>query len=131
MEHTLTSKFVNVQQHVLYIQSDVQNDEVAFAQINQAYQQKLYNATICKYLRSLPLSADIQDRVVDNYLIQKVEDIKINYKQCQDVLDCGEKRSQTNSLSVSTEDMIATAKNIYTGMLAAGSKLIKHIKWSK
>ncbi len=46
MEHTSTSKFVNVheqivrlQQHVLDIQSDVQRDEATFAQINQAYQQ--------------------------------------------------------------------------------------------
>ena len=46
MEHTSTSKFINVheqivrvQQHVLYIQSDVQRDEATFAQINQAYQQ--------------------------------------------------------------------------------------------
>jgi len=97
MEHTSTSKFVNVheqivrvQQHVLDIQGDVQRDEATFAQINQAYQQELYNATICKYLRSLPLGADIDDRVVDNYLMQKVEDIKINYKQCQDVLNCAE-----------------------------------------
>jgi hypothetical protein len=46
MEHTSTSKFVNVheqivrvQQHVLDIQSGVQRDEATFAQINQAYQQ--------------------------------------------------------------------------------------------
>ncbi len=46
MEHTSTSKFVNVheqivrvQQHVLDIQSDVQQDETTFAQSNQAYQQ--------------------------------------------------------------------------------------------
>ena len=46
MEHTSTSKFVNVheqivraQQHVLDIQSDVQRDEATFVQINQAYQQ--------------------------------------------------------------------------------------------
>lgn len=46
MEHTSTSKFVNVhedivraQQYVLDIQSDVQRDEATFAQINQAYQQ--------------------------------------------------------------------------------------------
>lgn len=46
MEHTSTSKFVNVQeqivrvqQHVLDIQGDVQRDEATFAQINQAYQQ--------------------------------------------------------------------------------------------
>jgi hypothetical protein len=35
--------------------------------------------------------------------MQKVEDIKINYKQCQDVLDCAEKRLQTNGLGVTTE----------------------------
>ncbi|CAF4882904.1 unnamed protein product [Rotaria sp. Silwood1] len=99
------------------IQSDVQRDEATFAQINQAYQQELYNGTICKYLRSLSLGADIEDRVVDNYLMQKVEDIKINYKQCQDVLACAEKRLQTNGL-----DLVATAKNVYTGMLTAGSK---------
>ena len=46
MEHTLTSKFVNVheqigriQQNLLDIQRDVQRDEATFAQINQAYQQ--------------------------------------------------------------------------------------------
>ena len=46
MEHTSTSKFINVheqivrvQQNVLDIQSDVQRDEATFAQINQAYQQ--------------------------------------------------------------------------------------------
>ena len=46
MEHTSTSKFVNVheqivrvQQHVFDIQGDVQRDEATFAQINQAYQQ--------------------------------------------------------------------------------------------
>ena len=46
MEHTSTSKFVNVQeqiirvqQHLLDIQGDVQRDEATFAQINQAYQQ--------------------------------------------------------------------------------------------
>ena len=50
MEHTSTSKFVNVheqivrsQQHVLDIQSDVQRDEATFAQINQAYQQVTSN----------------------------------------------------------------------------------------
>lgn len=129
MEHTSTTKFANVheqivrvQQHVLDIQGDVQRDEATFAQINQAYQQELYNATICKYLRSLPLGADIDDRVVDNYLMQKVEDIKVNYKQCQDVLDCAEKRLQTNGLGVTTEDLIATAKNVYSGMITAGSK---------
>lgn len=49
MEHTSTSKFVNVheqivrvQQHVLDIQGDVQRDESTFAQINQAYQQVIY-----------------------------------------------------------------------------------------
>jgi hypothetical protein len=35
--------------------------------------------------------------------MQKVEDIKVNYKQCQDVLDCAEKRLQTNGLGVTTE----------------------------
>ena len=35
--------------------------------------------------------------------MQKVEDIKVNYKQCQDVLDCADKRLQTNNLSVTTE----------------------------
>jgi hypothetical protein len=70
--------------------------------------------------------------------MQKVEDIKINYKQCQDVLDCAEKRLQTNGLGVTTEgiqrrtsidfkfvfylDLVATAKNVYTGMITAGSK---------
>jgi hypothetical protein len=46
MEHTSTSKFVNVheqivrvQQYVLDTQGDVQRDEATFAQINQAYQQ--------------------------------------------------------------------------------------------
>jgi len=46
MEHTSTSKFINVheqivrvQQHVLDIQGDVQRDESTFAQINQSYQQ--------------------------------------------------------------------------------------------
>ena len=50
MEHTSTSKFVNVheqivraQQHVLDIQSDVQRDEATFAQINQAYQQVCFS----------------------------------------------------------------------------------------
>jgi len=38
-----------------------------------------------------------------SYLMQKVEDIKVNYKQCQDVLDCAEKRLQTNGLGVTTE----------------------------
>lgn len=49
MEHTSTSKFINVheqivrvQQHVLDIQSDVQRDEATFAQINQAYQQVIH-----------------------------------------------------------------------------------------
>ncbi len=70
--------------------------------------------------------------------MQKVEDIKINYKQCQDVLDSAEKRLQTNGLGVTTEgkfetnffelskisslDLVATAKNVYTGMITAGSK---------
>jgi hypothetical protein len=72
--------------------------------------------------------------------MQKVEDIKVNYKQCQDVLDCAEKRLQTNGLGVTTEgkikyfisflnffcccclDLVATAKNIYTRMITAGSK---------
>ncbi len=71
--------------------------------------------------------------------MQKVDDIKINYKQCQDVLDCAEKRLQTNGLGVTTEgrlltiyilflnfsfllDLVATAKNVYTGMITAGSK---------
>lgn len=35
--------------------------------------------------------------------MQKVEEIKVNYKQCQDVLDCAEKRLQTNGLGVTTE----------------------------
>ena len=35
--------------------------------------------------------------------MQKVEDIKASYKQCQDVLDCAEKRLQTNGLGVTTE----------------------------
>lgn len=35
--------------------------------------------------------------------MQKVDDIKVNYKQCQDVLDCAEKRLQTNGLGVTTE----------------------------
>jgi len=35
--------------------------------------------------------------------MQKVEDVKINYKQCQDVLDCAEKRLLTNGLGVTTE----------------------------
>ncbi len=35
--------------------------------------------------------------------MQKVDDIKTNYKQCQDVLDCAEKRLQTNGLGVTTE----------------------------
>ncbi len=46
MEHTSTSKFINVheqivrvQQYVLDIQGDVQRDESTFAQINQSYQQ--------------------------------------------------------------------------------------------
>jgi hypothetical protein len=50
MEHTSTSKFINVheqiirvQQHLLDIQGDVQRDEATFAQINQAYQQVLYH----------------------------------------------------------------------------------------
>ena len=38
-----------------------------------------------------------------SYLMQKVEDIRVNYKQCQDVLDCAEKRLQTNGLGVTTE----------------------------
>jgi hypothetical protein len=38
--------------------------------------------------------------------MQKVEDIKVNYKQCQDVLDCAEKRLQTNGLGVTTEGKI-------------------------
>ncbi len=49
MEHTSTSKFINVQeqivrvqQNVLDIQSDVQRDEATFAQINQAYQQVIH-----------------------------------------------------------------------------------------
>jgi hypothetical protein len=53
MEHTSTSKFVNVheqivrgQQHVLDIQGDVQRDEATFAQINQAYQQVISNIRI-------------------------------------------------------------------------------------
>ena len=82
-----------IQQNLLDIQSNVQKDESTFAQINQAYQQvnflkfskekeknifirnkflfpfyqikELYNATICKYLRSLPLGADIEGRVID------------------------------------------------------------------
>jgi hypothetical protein len=71
--------------------------------------------------------------------MQKVEDVKINYKQCQDVLDCAEKRLQTNGLGVTTEgkrktcvfvilnvnfilDLVATAKNVYSGMITAGSK---------
>lgn len=50
MEHTSTSKFVNVQeqigriqQNLLDIQGDVQRDEATFAQINQAYQQVCLN----------------------------------------------------------------------------------------
>ena len=35
--------------------------------------------------------------------MQKVEDIKVNYKQFQDVLDFAEKRLQTNGLGVTTE----------------------------
>lgn len=73
--------------------------------------------------------------------MQKVEDIKVSYKQCQDVLNCAEKRLQTNGLGVTTEgkityynrfilifyllfflDLVATAKNVYTGMITAGSK---------
>lgn len=38
--------------------------------------------------------------------MQKVEDLKVNYKQCQDVLDCAEKRLQTNGLGVTTEGKI-------------------------
>ncbi len=38
-----------------------------------------------------------------SYLMQKVDDIKVNYKQCQDVLDSAEKRLQTNGLGVTTE----------------------------
>ena len=38
-----------------------------------------------------------------SYLMQKVEDIKVNYKQCQDVLDYAEKRLRTNNLDVTTE----------------------------
>jgi hypothetical protein len=38
--------------------------------------------------------------------MQKVEDIKVNYKQCQDVLDCAEKHLQTNGLGVTTEGKI-------------------------
>ena len=35
--------------------------------------------------------------------MQKVDEIKLNYKQCQDVLDCAEKRLQTNGLGVTTD----------------------------
>lgn len=38
--------------------------------------------------------------------MQKVEEMKITYKQCQDVLDCAEKRLQTNGLGVTTEGSI-------------------------
>lgn len=129
MEHTSTNNFIHIQdqigriqQNLLDIQSDVQRDESTFAQINQAYQQELYNGTICECLRSSPLGSDIEYRVVDNYLMRKVEEIKISYKQCQEVLDCAEKRLQTNGLGVSTEDLIQTAKNVYTAMISAGSK---------
>ena len=57
MEHTSTSKFINVheqivrvQQHVLDIQSDVQRDEATFAQINQAYQQVIKSNSIIIFL---------------------------------------------------------------------------------
>ncbi len=46
MEHRSTSKFINtheeivrVEQHILYIQSDVEKVEATFAQLNQVYQQ--------------------------------------------------------------------------------------------
>ena len=72
--------------------------------------------------------------------MQKVEEMKSNYKQCQEVLDCAEKRLQTNGVGVTTEgeqlclwkdwwivhhlilDLVATAKNVYSAMISAGSK---------
>jgi hypothetical protein len=49
--------------------------------------------------------------------MQKVEDIKVNYKQCQDVLDCAEKRLQTNGLGVTTEGKFERISSNYVKYL--------------
>ena len=46
-----------------------------------------------------------------SYFMQKVEEMKITYKQCQDVLDCAEKRLQTNGLGVTTEGSILSSSS--------------------
>ncbi|CAF1281314.1 unnamed protein product, partial [Didymodactylos carnosus] len=118
---TILEQITRVKQYITDVQDDIEKDKVSFEQLNRSYQEELYQATICNYLKSLPLNADVENRIIDNYFVHKVDNINIQYKNCEDILDCVEKRLQSYDADITAEDLISVAKSVYTGMIAAGS----------
>ncbi|CAF4500910.1 unnamed protein product, partial [Didymodactylos carnosus] len=103
---TILEQITRVKQYITDVQDDIEKDKVSFEQLNRSYQEELYQATICNYLKSLPLNADVENRIIDNYFVHKVDNINIQYKNCEDILDCVEKRLQSYDADITAEGLL-------------------------